>query len=184
MPTPVPCPDAHERRAMPRDGLPSCLSAMASEGAATEDSDPARDEWIAVARALFNHRTSYPEHALLFSPRFDTTGASAARLLRLTRPLLPVEQGQHLVSVRWLSAAMVEITTLFNDQGPACLLQQGFLVSAQGGARLATNRSYALFAGTRAAVGSATGPADPLRQPGPAAPSTLRKRAGTPLRWP
>ncbi len=183
MPTPIPCPDAHDRRAMPRDGLPSFLPAGERQCAATEDDNLPRDEWIAVARALFNQRTGYPEHALLFSPGFDTTGASAARLLRLTRPLLPAHEGQHLISVRWQSYAMLEITTLLNDQGPACLLQQGFLVSTQGGARLATSRAYFLFADAREALGPATGPADKPRQFEPVAPSPLRKRPWMDLRY-
>ncbi len=184
MPTPIPCPDAHDRHAMPRDGLPGFLPAGDRRCAATEDDNLPRDEWIALARALFNQRTSFPEHALLFAPGFDTTGASAARLLRLTRPLLPADEGQHLISVRWLSYAMVEVTTLLNDQGPACLLQQGFLVFMQGGARLATSRAYFLFADARDALGFSTGPADKLRQFEPVAPSTLRKSPEMALRYP
>ncbi len=183
MRTPAPYPDAHERRTMPREGLPF-FPTVERQCADTEDSHLTRDEWIAVARALFNQRTSFPEHALLFATGFDTTGASAARLLRLTRPLLPAHEGQHLISVRWLSYAMVEVTTLLNDQGPACLLQQGFLVSMQGGARLATSRAYFLFADAREALGLSTGPADKPRQFEPVAPLTLRRSQGMALCYP
>ncbi len=179
---PMPCPDVHERRAMPREGLSYLLQTAERQCAATEDSHLTRDEWIAVARALFNHRTNCPEHALLFSPRFDT-GASAARRLRLTRPLLPAHGGQHLVSVRWPSSAMVEITSLLNCQVPACLLQQGFLVSTQEDARLATSRACFLFPDVRGASGLPTRLADKSRQIEPVAPSTLRQRPAMDLRY-
>lgn len=114
------------------------------------DGSPSIDRatWIILARAFFSRQTWHAPECLLFSSSFEPDGITPVQLVGLMQAALPRGAGRHLVCVVWRSVAMLEVTTVFNDAGPASLTRQTFLVS-NGSARPATRCIQPLFAAAR-----------------------------------
>lgn len=123
-----------------------------------------RATWIILARAFFSRQTWHAPECLLFSSSFEPDGIAPAQLVRLMQTALPSGPGRHLVCVVWRSVAMFEVTTVFNDAGPASLIRQTFLVM-NGSARPATRCSQPLFATARAGLNPAAERPAPIREP-------------------
>lgn len=104
-----------------------------------------RATWIVLARAFFSRQTWHAPECLLFASSFDPDGLTPVQLVGLMQAALPRSAGRHLVCVVWRSVAMFEVTTVFNDAGPASLMRQTFIIS-NGKARPATRCIQPLFA--------------------------------------
>lgn len=115
-----------------------------------------RMTWMVLARAFFSRQTWHAPECLLFASSFEPDGITPAQLVRLMQAALPRDAGRHLVCVVWRSVAMFEVTTVFNDAGPASLTRQTFLVT-KGRARPATRCVQPLFTGARTCLNPAAG---------------------------
>ncbi len=144
---------------------PECTTAVAAIACEEAERSPSIDwtTWLLLARAFFSRQTWHAPECLLFSASFEPDGITPAQLVGFMQTALPRGPGRHLVCVVWRSVAMFEVTTVFNDAGPASLTRQTFLVS-EGRARPATRFVQPLFAAARASLPAPS--RGPLLQPG------------------